>query len=76
MMDQIGRLYGFNFSIHYSEMCLFWMFWICTVSPWQEAARLIGEQPNLYSENIIHLICHPQGEATFTYKPRLVGEPR
>ena len=36
---------------------------IITVSPRQEATRLIGERPNLYSENIIQLISHPQWEA-------------
>ena len=47
-----------------------------TVTPRQEATRLIGERPNLYSENVIQLISHPQGEATVIYKPRLVGEHR
>ena len=33
---------------------------ICTVSPRQEAMRLIGERTNKYLENIIQLISHPQ----------------
>ena len=52
------------------------LFYNITVSPRQEATRLIGEQPNLHSENIIQLTSHPQWEATLTYKPRLVGEHR
>ena len=49
---------------------------LLTTSLRQKATRLIGERPNLYSENIIQLIGHPQWQATLTYKPRLVGEHR
>ena len=48
----------------------------CTGSPRQEATQFKGEQPNFYLENIIQMISHPQSEATFASKPRLVGEHR